>query len=104
MARSSAPSVQNVGRAVDRSNVRVPPIGLAGTLNVPTSVHGLVAFAHGNGSSRFSPRNNVVAEALNADGIATLLFDLLTTDEESNRANIFDIPCWQSGWSMPLQA
>ena len=70
--------------------MRVPPIGLAGTLNVPTSVHGLVA--HGNGSSRFSPRNNVVAEALNADGIVTLLFDLLTTDEESNGANIFDIP------------
>jgi len=92
MALSSAPSVQNVRRAVDRIKVRVPPIGLAGTLNVPPSVHGLVAFAHGSGSSRFSPRNNVVAEALNADGIATLLFDLLTADEESNRANIFDIP------------
>src|SRR5215467_11483534 len=92
MALSSAPSVQNVRRAVDRIKVRVPPIGLAGTLNVPPSVHGLAAVAHGSGSSRFSPRNNVVAAALNADGIATLLFDLLTTDEESNGANIFDIP------------
>ena len=71
MALPSAPSVQNVRRAVDRSNVRAPPIGLAGTLNVPASVHGFVASAHGSGSSRFSPRNNVVAEALNADGVAT---------------------------------
>jgi hypothetical protein len=64
MVLPSAPSVQNVGRAV-------LPIGLAGTLNVPASVHGLVALAHGSGSSRFSPRNNLVAEALNADGVAT---------------------------------
>jgi hypothetical protein len=92
MALSPGPSVQNVRWGDDRSNVRIPPIGLAGTLNVPAAAHGLVAFAHGSGSSRFSPRNNVVAEALNADGIATLLFDLLTTDEESNRSNIFDIP------------
>lgn len=61
-------------------------------LNVPRLAHGLVVFAHGSGSSRFSPRNNTVAEALNGDGIATLLFDLLTADEESDRANVFDIP------------
>jgi putative phosphoribosyl transferase len=49
-------------------------------------------FAHGSGSSRFSPRNMAVADALNAKGIATLLFDLLTPEEESDRTNVFDIP------------
>jgi len=43
-------------------------------------------------SSRFSQRNMAVAEALNEQGIATLLFDLLTSEEEVNRANVFDIP------------
>ena len=49
-------------------------------------------FVHGSGSGRFSPRNRAVAGALNAQGIATLLFDLLTPDEERDRANVFDIP------------
>jgi dienelactone hydrolase len=48
-------------------------------------------FAHGSGSSRLSPRNSAVAGALNAQGMATLLFDLLTPDEERDRANVFDI-------------
>jgi dienelactone hydrolase len=52
----------------------------------------LVAFAHGSGSSRLSPRNREVADALTGQGIATLLFDLLTPAEEANRANVFDIP------------
>jgi putative phosphoribosyl transferase len=43
------------------------------------------------GSSRFSPRNMAVAEGLNAQGFATLLFDLLTSEEEVDRANVFDI-------------
>jgi putative phosphoribosyl transferase len=51
-----------------------------------------VIFAHGSGSSRHSPRNVQVAGALNAAGLETLLFDLLTSDEESDRANVFDIP------------
>jgi putative phosphoribosyl transferase len=72
--------------------VHIPPIGLAGTLRVPRDAHALVAFAHGSGSSRFSPRNMAVAHALNQRGIATLLFDLLTADEEADRANVFDIP------------
>jgi dienelactone hydrolase len=50
-----------------------------------------VAFAHGSGSSRHSPRNRVVAEGLNRAGLGTLLFDLLTEDEEHDRANVFDI-------------
>jgi putative phosphoribosyl transferase len=72
--------------------VRIPPIGLVGTLHVPHAAYGLVAFAHGSGSSRLSPRNMAVASALNAQGIATLLFDLLTSAEEADRANVFDIP------------
>lgn len=55
---------------------------LEGTLTVPEKVRGLVLFAHGSGSSRFSPRNNAVARALNDAGLATLLLDLLTAEEE----------------------
>ena len=72
--------------------VTIGPLDLAGTLHLPASASALVVFAHGSGSSRFSPRNMAVANALNARGMATLLFDLLTPDEEENRANVFDIP------------
>ena len=51
-----------------------------------TRLYALVVFAHGSGSSRFSPRNRAVAQALNDQGIATLLFDLLTVEEEADRA------------------
>ena len=71
--------------------VRIPPIGLVGTLRIPHGAYALVVFAHGSGSSRHSPRNMAVAEALNDQGIATLLFDLLTAEEETDRANVFDI-------------
>jgi pimeloyl-ACP methyl ester carboxylesterase len=50
-----------------------------------------VAFAHGSGSSRLSPRNRQVAGSLHAEGLATLLFDLLTDAEANDRANVFDI-------------
>ena len=73
------------------SDVVIPPLGLAGTLNVPKGALGLVVFAHGSGSSRQSPRNTAVATALNNRGFATLLFDLLTPQEEADRANVFDI-------------
>jgi putative phosphoribosyl transferase len=72
--------------------VTIGPLGLAGTLQLPAAANALVVFAHGSGSSRFSPRNVAAANALNARGIATLLFDLLTPDEERERANVFDIP------------
>jgi pimeloyl-ACP methyl ester carboxylesterase len=72
-------------------DVLIPPLGLAGTLQVPDGAYALVAFAHGSGSSRLSPRNRAVASALNRHGIATLLFDLLTPAEEANRANVFNI-------------
>lgn len=78
--------------ALTAREVEIGPLGLAGTLHLPASASSLVVFAHGSGSSRFSPRNMAVANALNAQGIATLLFDLLTPDEEQNRANVFDIP------------
>ncbi len=52
-------------------------------LEVPKSARGIVIFAHGSGSSRFSPRNTYVARLLNRQGIATLLIDLLTEEEES---------------------
>src|SRR4051794_36936925 len=78
-------------QSVTSSDVTIPPLGLAGILNVPKSALGLVVFAHGSGSSRLSPRNTLVAEALNSRGFATLLFDLLTPQEEADRANVFDI-------------
>ncbi len=71
--------------------VLIPPHGLAGTLNRPGGARALVIFAHGSGSSQFSPRNIRVAEALNHRGIATLLFDLLLPQEEEDRQNVFDI-------------
>jgi putative phosphoribosyl transferase len=65
--------------------VTVPagPATLAGDLDVPSAATGLVAFAHGSGSSRHSPRNRAVAAQLRQRGLATLLVDLLTPEEES---------------------
>ena len=64
---------------------------LAGDLTVPAEAAGMVIFAHGSGSSRHSPRNRYVAATLADAGLGTLLFDLLTPDEETDRANVFDI-------------
>lgn len=63
----------------------------AGNLALPDGARGLVLFAHGSGSSRHSPRNRQVAEALHERSLATLLLDLLTADEERDRANVFKI-------------
>ncbi len=72
--------------------VRIGPHGLEGELQIPAgSTTGLVIFAHGSGSSRLSPRNQSVARALQAQGLGTLLFDLLTDDEARDRRNVFDI-------------
>ncbi len=57
-------------------------VHLAGTLDIPENANGLVLFAHGSGSSRHSPRNRQVANLLRKAGMATLLFDLLTAEEE----------------------
>ena len=64
---------------------------VAGRLSVPEEPRGVVVFAHGSGSSRHSPRNRYVAQVLQSAGLATLLFDLLTPEEESDRSNVFDI-------------
>jgi dienelactone hydrolase len=68
-------------QAVERA-VRIPPFGLPGDLVVPANAVGLVVFAHGSGSSRHSSRNRYVAGELNRGGLATLLMDLLTDEEE----------------------
>jgi len=65
--------------------VRIPTgeVMLDGELNVPKGARGVVLFAHGSGSSRFSPRNQYVARVIRDAGIGTLLFDLLTREEEA---------------------
>jgi len=75
----------------DMRTVQIPPHALQGLLGVPPRAVGLVVFAHGSGSGRLSPRNQHVASALREAGIATLLLDLLTPDEEGDRAKVFDI-------------
>jgi dienelactone hydrolase len=64
---------------------------LEGHLEIPLGAVGVVLFAHGSGSGRFSPRNNYVAEVLQEAGIATLLFDLLTREEDQVYQARFDI-------------
>ncbi len=76
----------------DEIQVTVGRISVAGRLTIPQRAQGIVVFAHGSGSSRHSPRNQYVAQVLNEAGVATVLFDLLTPEEERNRANVFDIP------------
>lgn len=77
-------------------SIEAGKVTLEGTLGFPEKASGIVLFAHGSGSSRHSPRNRYVAQVLQSKGIATLLFDLLTSKEESidqyNAALRFDIP------------
>jgi putative phosphoribosyl transferase len=68
-----------------------PGVSLPGELSLPEEPRAIVAFAHGSGSSRLSPRNWAIAQALSRAGYATLLFDLLTPREEVDRTNVFDI-------------
>lgn len=72
------------GQAIEHLAVTVPvdSIRLEGDLSVPSEPRGVVLFAHGSGSSRRSPRNRYVADLLNEGGLATLLIDLLTSDEQ----------------------
>jgi putative phosphoribosyl transferase len=71
--------------------IRAGTRALPGQLVVPADAPGVVVFVHGSGSSRHSPRNRFVASVLNDAGLGTLLFDLLTVEEEADRANVFDI-------------
>src|SRR3982751_3468434 len=70
------------------TEIRIPSdsdsLLLDADLNKPEAAKGIILFAHGSGSSRHSPRNKYVAETLQRDGLATLLVDLLTSDEEES--------------------
>jgi putative phosphoribosyl transferase len=85
--------------AIQRSNsqtegeIEIPAgeFSLNGILTLPADARGVVAFAHGSGSGRFSPRNQYVARVLNEAGLATLLLDLLEEWEAADRQKIFDI-------------
>lgn len=75
------------------SEISLPVNGvrLIGDLSMPEGAKSLIIFSHGSGSSRLSPRNQQVASYLQKRGIATLLFDLLTPEEDMEEANRFDI-------------
>lgn len=82
--------LRSAGAADTEVMVSAHGVQLPGRLITPEHAGGIVVFAHGSGSSRRSPRNQRVADALNHAGVATLLFDLLTEDEADDRANVFD--------------
>jgi len=72
--------------AVDETSITLNDVTLGATVNTPGNASGLVIFAHGSGSSRHSPRNQYVAGVLREAGLGTLLFDLLTAEEERAEA------------------
>jgi putative phosphoribosyl transferase len=88
---SSQPEVVDVSGHDQEVEVDVGPVRLAGHLAVPHGATGVVLFVHGSGSSRHSPRNRAVAAELGRAGLGTLLFDLLTQQEQLDRSNVFDI-------------
>src|SRR6266536_3574283 len=73
--------------ATTEQEVKIAPDGLTGDLVMPERASGIVLFAHGSGSSRHSPRNRYVAGVLQQSGLATLLIDLLSRDEEAEDAH-----------------
>ncbi|MFJ9691096.1 phosphoribosyltransferase family protein [Kitasatospora sp. NPDC101183] len=94
LAADGADGVAGASRTapVERElRLAVAGTGLAGLLAVPAAPRGVVVFAHGSGSGRLSPRNRHVARRLNGEGLATLLFDLLTEAEEPDRGKVFDV-------------
>lgn len=89
---SISPQVpRDPARFDEEVEVEAGAVRLSGHLTVPAGAKGIVVFAHGSGSSRHSPRNRFVASVLEHQGLATLLFDLLTAAEELERRNVFDI-------------
>jgi putative phosphoribosyl transferase len=90
-ARASAAGMADPPARGEEVQADAGAVRLAGSLAVPQAAAGIVVFAHGSGSSRHSPRNRHVARVLNDAGLGTLLFDLLTPEEEADRANVFDI-------------
>ena len=89
----AAPDPPDDDALVRDEEVDIPAgeVTLLGHLTVPGGAIGTVVFAHGSGSSRHSPRNRYVANVLNQGGLATLLVDLLTVEEEADRAIVFDV-------------
>jgi putative phosphoribosyl transferase len=92
-ASLSAPSPSTAELPPANREIEIPTrhVRLAARFVLPEGAPAVVAFAHGSGSSRHSPRNRYVADALNRAGLGTLLLDLLSEDEEGNRHNVFDI-------------
>jgi putative phosphoribosyl transferase len=78
-------------QAPQEVTIRSGRVRLEGHLGIPLSPLGMVVFAHGSGSGRFSPRNNFVARYLQQGKVATLLIDLLTPEEAEDRRKVFDI-------------
>jgi pimeloyl-ACP methyl ester carboxylesterase len=72
----------NTGKVNSEIRIPIGSIYLDGNLEIPEGAKGIVVFVHGSGSSRHSPRNRYVAEELQKRGLGTLLFDLLTAEEE----------------------
>lgn len=72
-------------------SIPVGTIAVPGDLLIPSGASGVVIFSHGSGSSRLSPRNRMVANYLHKKRLGTLLFDLLTREEDMNYSNRFDI-------------
>jgi putative phosphoribosyl transferase len=92
-AQADTPRAGTADPLAREEDVR-PEVGavqLAGYLAVPENAPGIVVFVHGSGSGRHSPRNRRVATILNDAGLGTLLLDLLTPEEEADRATVFDI-------------
>ncbi|QNS02322.1 phosphoribosyltransferase family protein [Streptomyces xanthii] len=87
---AAASDPRPAGPADRETDVHAESVLLRGRLTVPAGASGIVMFAHGSGSGRRSPRNRLVAAGLNTAGMGTLLFDLLTDEEEADRANVFD--------------
>ncbi len=75
----------------EQVRIALGKVSLDGILTVPETAGGIVIFAHGSGSSRLSPRNTFVAGVLHEAGLGTLLFDLLTKEEDTSFATRFDI-------------
>jgi putative phosphoribosyl transferase len=80
-----------IGKTAREARIEAGAASLPADLTVPEGAVGTVVFAHGSGSGRRSPRNMQVAAQLNAAGLGSLLFDLLTPGEEQDRRNVFDI-------------
>lgn len=84
-------------------HVKHAQVVMEGMLKIPQNAQGIVLFAHGSGSSRFSPRNNFVADVLNEGGLGTLLIDLLSRQEDEIYQTRFDIGLLTERLTMVIQ-